>query len=99
MNYRDRRLLDLAHRMEYCTLCLRPSPDGCEPAHENGAAGGKGMGIKAHDNRHAALCHSCHSWYDQGRAPRAEKQEAWCKAHLRTMDEYWRRGWIVVSGK
>lgn len=89
-----------------CTNCGAYSPEGLEPAHENGIAAGKGQSIKSQDNRHAALCHACHAWYDSGGtdspcglyAPvRAEKKEMWVRAHLRTFDEYWRRGLLRVA--
>lgn len=104
MNNRSRRLLDLAHRVTECQNCGRFSPDGCEPAHENGIEAGKGFGIKSHDNRHAALCHDCHAWYDQGgkRDPSGDwsvdqKQFMWDRAHKRTFDLYWSEGWLKVA--
>ncbi len=105
MNTRSRRLLDLAHQVRMCMNCDRFT-EGCEPAHQNGVTAGKGFGIKSHDNRHAALCHDCHAWYDQGgkRSPcglwsadRAQKDAMWMRAHLRTMDHYWSQGWLKVT--
>lgn len=96
-NHRDRRLLDLAHRIHVCTSCGSQVETGCEPAHENGVAAGKGFAIKSPDHRHAALCHDCHAAYDQGPAAKAEKEASWNAAHKRTFDEYWRRGWIKVA--
>ena len=105
MNNRSRRLLDLAHMTCICMNCGRVGA-GCEPAHQNGLASGKGIGVKGHDNRHAALCHDCHAWLDQGgkgrdpsgryEATREDKRELWIAAHLATFDHYWRQGWIVV---
>ena len=104
MNVRSRALLDLAHHLNECTNCGRWSEHGLEPAHENGITAGKGFGIKGHDHRHAALCHDCHAWYDQGgkRSPCkqwASNQKAymWDRAYKRTYDEYWLRGWLKVS--
>ena len=106
MNNRNRSLLDLAHHLHDCMNCDRFSSEGLEPAHENGINSGKGFGIKSHDNRHAALCHACHSWVDQGSGmdpsgrfdgTREGKRELWVRAHLRTFDEYWRRGWLKVA--
>lgn len=87
--------------------CERFVEHGCEPAHQNGVTAGKGFGIKAHDHRHAALCHDCHAWLDQGgnrmdpsgryQAARDEKREMWLSAHLRTMDHYWSQGWLKVA--
>lgn len=96
-NVRDRKLLDLAHELHECTNCGRYVVEGLEPAHQNGISAGKGQSIKSHDNRHAALCHDCHLAYDSGTASRAEKFDMWIRAHLKTMDEYWRRGWLRVA--
>jgi hypothetical protein len=107
MNHRDRRLLDLAHRIQQCKNCERWTDHGCEPAHQNGLESGKGTGIKGQDHRHAALCHECHAWLDQGAnrtdpsdryyANRDGKQAMWTRAHLRTMDHYWSQGWVKVA--
>lgn len=105
-NNRSRKLLDLAHRVEECMNCGRYSP-GCEPAHENGIAAGKGQSIKSHDHRHAALCHECHAFYDvgcNGLDPSGlygitgdDKAEMWNRAHKRTFDLYWANGWLKVA--
>lgn len=106
-NNRDRPLLDLAHDLNVCTNCSKWR-DGLDPAHENGIAAGKGQSIKGQDNRHAALCPTCHTWYDSGtgmdptglyHGTRDDKKEMWIRAHLRTFDEYWRRGWLTVVPK
>lgn len=105
MNHRNRSLLDLAHELSTCMNCFQFT-EGCEPAHQNGIEAGKGQSIKGQDHRHAALCHACHAWYDSGnqRDPtglygpnRTEKSEMWMRAHLKTMDEYWKRGWLEVA--
>ena len=96
MNNRNRRLLDLAHRLDQCTNCDKWT-EGCEPAHENGIVAGKGFGIKGQDNRHAALCHACHVAYDQGPASYEEKSEMFNRAHKRTFDLYWQNGWLRVA--
>lgn len=102
-NYRDRKLLDLAHRVNECQLrlpevCTGYSPDGCEPAHSNQSRHGKGMSIKADDNFHAAACHACHAELDQGRRfSRSEKMDFWQAGHDRTMALYWRNGWLKVA--
>ena len=107
MNHRDRPLLNLAHRLHECTNCGRWQEHGCNPCHENGLAAGKGVRIKAHDHRHFAGCNLCHEWYDVitvGRDPsgaylpsREGKLAMFDRAHKRTYDEYWRRGWLAVS--
>lgn len=105
MNHRNRALLDLAHRVTECMNCGRYT-EGCEPAHENGIEAGKGFGIKGHDHRHAALCHACHAWYDQGGglSPCREysatwqgKKEMWLRAHRKTFDYYWSQRWLKVA--
>lgn len=103
--YRNRKLLDLAHRDENaCGNCERPGP--CEPAHSNMSQHGKGERRKAHDLFVAALCHDCHAWLDQGRGPdptglwsddRADKQAMWRRAADRTWLRWWRLGWIKVA--
>jgi hypothetical protein len=102
-NFRSRKLLDLAHRVQECTNCDK-WVEGCEPAHENGIQAGKGFGIKGQDNRHAALCHDCHAWYDQGtgRDPSGlwssgQKEFMWTRAFKQTFDIYWRNGWLKVA--
>lgn len=106
MNVRKRSLLDLAHEIQVCPNCRRFVVTGCEPAHQNAIVAGKGFGIKSQDNRHAALCHDCHAWLDQGNgldpsgrftATKADKRDMWVRAHLATFDEYWRRGWLAVA--
>lgn len=107
MTYRDRGLLDLAHKLDTCTNCGAYSAEGLEPAHENGIVAGKGQSIKSWDNRHAALCHRCHAFYDSGgngmdpskmyTPSREDKRELWNRAHKRTYDQYWYRGWLRVA--
>lgn len=102
---RSRTLLDLAHDVPECANC-RKWTGGCEPGHENSVEAGKGFGNKAQDNRHAALCHECHAWYDQGggkspcglyEATKADKADMWNRAHKRTFDYYWRQKWLKVA--
>ena len=103
MPYRNRKLLDLAHRVQECQFqipghCEGFSQDGCEPAHSNHSWHGKGMGQKARDYYHVAACASCHRAYDGcggfGREHRAELFQAGWE---RTMALYWRNGWIGVT--
>lgn len=56
-------------------------------AHQNE---GKGIGRKQDDYMSAWACVHCHSWYDQGKAPRAEKRRAFAAAHKRQIEE-WRK--------
>lgn len=97
-NYRNRKLLDLAHRCMECPCCGVGTPDGCEPAHANWSSYGKGMSIKAHDCFHAAMCHDCHAAMDQGSAmDRVQKLEFWRGAFERTLLHYWREGWLSTN--
>ena len=101
---RNRALLDLAHRLNQCTLnipgvCTGYSVEGLEPAHSNWAEDGKGKSLKAHDNLHAAACHACHAELDQGnKLSREERQWYWNRGHKQTMTQYWRNGWLAVKG-
>ena len=90
MIYRDRKLLDVI-RQSPCQACGRE--DGTiVAAHSNQLRDGKGRGIKAHDYRIAALCHTCHSEIDQGaKLSKAERIETWEEAHRRTI------GWLFEN--
>lgn len=96
MNYRNRKLLDLAREMP-CMNC--GVDDGTiVAAHGNGAIYGKGMGIKSHDCYFAGLCFRCHYDYDQGsKMTRQEKQELFTQAMLKTWIWLWRNEKIVVA--
>lgn len=103
--YENRKLLDLAHKVDRCQNCGSYPDSGCEPAHEEGLAAGKAMSTKSHDYRHAALCHACHVWYDSirhGRDPSgdwsaAQRAFMFDRARERTFDIYWRNGWLKVT--
>ena len=103
MTYRNRKLLDLAHRVNECQLqldgiCEGYSPDGCEPAHSNWLIHGKGGSTKADDVYHCAACHSCHFQLDQGTIfNKAEKLEYWRRGFERTMLLYFANGWLSVK--
>ena len=90
MIYRNKRLLEIL-RQSPCQCCGRA--DGTVvAAHSNQLRDGKGRGIKAHDYRIAALCHTCHSEIDQGaKLSKAERVEAWEEAHRRTI------GWLFEN--
>lgn len=106
--FRNRRLLDLAHRIEICQNCGSFGADGMEPAHSNWAAHGKGKGLKSHDCFWAALCSACHRWLDnQGGAGRDPtgiyettsqgKREMFLKAMHKTWLLLFRSGWLKVN--
>jgi hypothetical protein len=101
----NRRLLDLAHRVQFCVNCKRYLAHGCEPAHSNLQRHGRGENSKSHDQHHAALCHDCHVWYDYGtrtdptgiwQATKEDKAQFFVVMQDRTMDIYWREDWIEV---
>lgn len=98
-NYRSRKLLDLAHRLQVCQFrlegCTGCQDHGCEPAHADELAEGKGKGIKAHDDAHVASCHHCHEVY--ARLPREEKHLAFLEGNRRTMHAYFENGWLTVK--
>ena len=91
MNYRNQYLLEKV-RESACQCC--GTRDGTiVAAHSNQQRDGKGMGIKAHDYRIAALCHSCHFKLDQGMAlTKEERREMWEEAHRKTV------GWLFDNG-
>ena len=95
MNYRSRKLLDAIHDAPNCFLCFcHGDGDNIVPAHSNQLRDGKGMGIKAHDYRVAALCHKCHMEVDQGKTwTKQQRHDVWEEAHRATI------GWLFDSGK
>jgi hypothetical protein len=89
--YRNKKLLESV-RKSPCQICA--AQDGTVvAAHSNQNKDGKGMGIKAHDYRIAALCYRCHMEIDQGQSmTKQQKFEAWDDAHRRTI------GWLFDQG-
>lgn len=59
-------------------------------AHSNWACHGKAGARKADDQYSVWGCAGCHSWLDQGTAPKATKQAAFMRAHADQVLE-WRR--------
>lgn len=91
MNYRSQYLLEVV-RESACQHCGKQDGTVCA-AHSNQQRDGKGTGIKAHDYRIAALCHSCHYKLDQGNSlTKDERREMWEDAHRKTV------GWLFESG-
>ena len=74
-----------AYRLIPCQAC--GADDGTVVcAHANESWAGKGMGIKASDDRAASLCFTCHSRLDQGSdMTRDERRAFWLAAHLKTI--------------
>lgn len=75
-----------------CQIC--GAQDGTiVAAHSNQQRDGKGMGIKAHDYRIAALCYTCHADIDQGkRLNKEERFKLFDQAHRDTI------GWLFDGG-
>lgn len=86
--YRDAALLDMAHNR----ACLLLVPGVCNHrvdttvlCHENE---GKGMGLKSPDDRGVWGCYACHTFYDQGTAPRGYKRELFAAA-MQMQEQAW----------
>lgn len=85
VEYRDRRLLDLARGMP-CLLriagtCNRDAATSVA-AHSNCHAHGKAGARKADDCYSCWACSACHTWLDASGAARAQKDTAFMRAHL-----------------
>jgi hypothetical protein len=85
---RSEALLEAVRRVPTCMLCGRVFVGGehADPAHSNWSGHGKAGGIKADDNRIAALCRTCHEWMDASGDDWLERFNAWWRAHVRTVD-------------
>lgn len=96
---RDTRYRD-ACRALACQHCGAAGPAaGVTWAHSNWAEHGKGKSVKASDCFVAALCHDCHGWLDQGKAPAAVKRQMWDAAHAKTIREATTLGlWPATKG-
>lgn len=93
MNYRNKKLLQLARECPFCMHCRKVNQGDVVAAHSNQLRDGKGMGIKANDYRIAYLCGTCHMEIDQGnRFEKEERIRIWEEAHRRTI------GWLFDSG-
>lgn len=100
MNYRDRKLLDLAYKID-CQVRLPGICEGGpgEPAHSNQSRHGKGGALKAHDCFYASSCRACHRELDQGRTMnREEKFDVWQRAHEQTFLAFWQHGFLDIKG-
>lgn len=102
MTYRSRKMLDLAHRMNRCTLaipgvCVGFAAEGLEPAHGPKSLLGGGVGHKPGDV-FAAACHACHAELDQGkRLSREERQWYWLRGAALTWLELMKSGKLKVA--
>ncbi len=99
MNYRNDRLLALAHDIP----CQLQIPGVCvggmgEAAHSNFSEHGKGVSMKAHDCFFSSACRPCHHAIDNGNLlTRDERRQYWRDGHDRTMLTLWRLGKIRVA--
>jgi hypothetical protein len=95
--HRNPHLLAMA-RNQPCMLlvpgCCNHRIDTTVAAHSNWQEhGGKSGARKADDQYTVWGCSACHSWLDQGRAPKAQKQAAFMAAHLRQV-----LAWREIAG-
>ena len=96
MNYRNKKLLESVRDFP-CQICGTENGT-VVAAHSNQILDGKGMGIKAHDYRIAALCYTCHMEIDQGKGMNKEmKQYFWEKAHRKTIGLLFERGIVTIA--
>ena len=96
LNYRDKTILEAVREFP-CARCS-VSDGTVVAAHSNQQRDGKGMGIKAHDYRIAALCHKCHMELDMGKSFSKEmRREIWEEAHRKTIGMLFENGRIVVK--
>lgn len=94
--YRNKKLLDIV-RESPCQICGIKDTT-VVAAHSNQQRDGKGMGIKAHDYRIAALCYTCHGKIDQGKEwSKEEKKEQWETAHRNTIGWLFDLGHLIVQ--
>jgi len=100
-NFRNRRLLDVAHNAP-CFIrvsgCSGGHDGNAVPCHSNLLRHGRGTGLKSHDCFHVPGCSHCHYWLDYGKdASREEKEEAFMRAFEAYILWLWREGKIQVT--
>ena len=84
MSLRSRKYLNGA-KGSHCTFCgptCNGNPETTVFAHLNGAAFGKGKGMKAHDIAGLDACFECHSYIDAGHGTKPLLTEAEFYWHL-----------------
>ena len=96
LNWRSPPLLKAVRGMP-CQNCGRDDGTVCA-AHSNQLRDQKGRGIKSHDFRIAALCHTCHHEIDAGnKLTKDERHAIWELAHRKTLGELFERGLVKVA--
>ena len=94
-NYRSEKLKRAVASLP-CQVC--GIQGWTQASHSNQLRDGKGMGIKAHDYRLAAICVECHAEIDQGSTmSRAERDEQWEEAHRKTIGLLFECGLLEVK--
>ena len=106
MSYRNRKLLDLAHKcpcmaqfQHDCTQYLpvdQPALYAVEAAHSDSSKYGRGIGQKTSDWCIAALCHTAHMALDSKELAGLKDTE-WQRAHKLTLDYLFENGFIKVD--
>ena len=100
MRYRSPTLLALAREFPHCMGCGNPNDGSVVMAHSNQSRDGKGMRLKAHDYRVAALCCTCHDIVDGRMIGRwytgEDRADLWEIAHRATLGWLFEHGYISV---
>jgi len=93
--YRSERLRRAVASLP-CMVCGQEGHT--QASHSNQQRDGKGMGIKAHDYRIAAICDSCHREIDQGSTlTKEERRTVWDEAHRATIGALFELGLLEVK--
>lgn len=98
-NYRNRRLLDLAHEMP-CQAAFHHLCSGSSvPCHSNQQAFGRGHSYKSHDWAFAACCGDAHDYIDgrKGGWDKETKHAEWLRAYVKTQEWLWNEGKVRVA--
>ena len=74
MNYRNAKILALAHEVPHCCYCRESNEGQVVACHSNHIKHGKGTGVKAHDLP-AYLCTHCHDIVDGRLGPHLSKRD------------------------
>ena len=99
MNYRNRRLLDLAHEMPCCASFPHNCFGQVVPCHSNQQAFGRGSSFKSHDWAIAACCCEAHDYIDgrKGGWDKETKHAEWLRAYVKTQEWLWNEGKVMVA--
>src|SRR5574343_1519548 len=98
-NYRNRKLLDLAHEMP----CQADFAHRCQgqvvPCHSNQLQFGRGASYKSHDWAFAACCSEAHDFLDgrRGGWDKETKHAEWLRAYIKTQNYIWQNGKVRVA--